>query len=116
MMQPTRPRGCRIGSTDIPGHVREMRVRQPHGHVFRVRRGTLIAESVPGRLRYSGASLGYQLSSVIAGGPSPLIATWLLSTYHSGMVIALFIAACGNVTLVATAFLTDYTNKDISLR
>jgi hypothetical protein len=30
------------------------------------------------------------------------------------MVIALFIAACGIVTLVATAFLTDYTNKDIS--
>jgi MFS family permease len=40
--------------------------------------------------------------------------TWLLSTYHSRMVIALFIAACGIVTLVATAFLTDYTNKDIS--
>ena len=75
----------------------------------------LIAEMFPARLRYSGASLGYQLSSVIAGGPAPLIATWLLSTYHSGMVIALFIAACGIVTLVATAFLTDYTNKDISL-
>jgi metabolite-proton symporter len=75
----------------------------------------LIAEMFPARLRYSGASLGYQLSSVIAGGPAPLIATWLLSTYQSGMVIALFIAACGIVTLVATAFLTDYTNKDISL-
>src|SRR6185437_11718937 len=32
----------------------------------------LIAESFSGRLRYSGASLGYQLSSVIAGGPAPL--------------------------------------------
>ena len=38
----------------------------------------LIAESFTGRLRYSGASLGYQLASVIAGGPAPLIATWLL--------------------------------------
>jgi metabolite-proton symporter len=74
----------------------------------------LIAETFPARLRYSGASLGYQLSSVIAGGPAPLIATWLLSTYHSGNVIALFIAACGVITLAATAFLTDYTNKDIS--
>ena len=37
----------------------------------------LIAESFTGRLRYSGASLGYQLSSLIAGGPAPLIATWL---------------------------------------
>jgi len=75
----------------------------------------LIAETFPARLRYSGASLGYQLSSVFAGGPSPLIATWLLSTYHSGTVIALFIAFCAVVTLIATAFLTDYTNKDISM-
>jgi metabolite-proton symporter len=74
----------------------------------------LIAESFPARLRYSGASLGYQLSSVIAGGPAPLIATWLLSAYHSGTVIALFILACSIVTLAATAFLRDYTNKDIS--
>jgi len=74
----------------------------------------LIAETFPARLRYSGASLGYQLSSVIAGGPAPLIATWLLSTYHSGTVIAMFIAVCAVVTLIATAFLPDYTNKDIS--
>src|SRR5258707_12029646 len=42
----------------------------------------LIAESFTGRLRYSGSSLGYQLASVIAGGPAPLIATWLLGTSH----------------------------------
>src|SRR5207253_10999672 len=39
----------------------------------------LIAESYTGRLRYSGASLGYQLASVIAGGPAPLIATTLFA-------------------------------------
>lgn len=74
----------------------------------------LIAESFPARLRYSGASLGYQLSSLFAGGPAPLIGTWLLSTYHSGQAIALFVLACAMVTLAATAALTDYTNKDIS--
>jgi metabolite-proton symporter len=74
----------------------------------------LIAESFPARLRYSGASLGYQLSSVFAGGPAPLIATWLLSRYHSGFAVALFILACALVTLAATAMLKDYTNKDIS--
>jgi MFS family permease len=42
----------------------------------------LIAESFTGRLRYSGASLGYHLASVIAGGPAPLIATALLARYH----------------------------------
>jgi MFS family permease len=74
----------------------------------------LIAESFPARLRYSGASLGYQLSSVFAGGPAPLVATWLLSRYRSGFAVALFILACALVTLGATAMLKDYTNKDIS--
>ena len=54
----------------------------------------LIAESFTGRLRYSGSSLGYQLASVIAGGPAPLIATWLFGTYHSSTAIAVYIAVC----------------------
>jgi MFS family permease len=75
----------------------------------------LIAESFTGRLRYSGASLGYQLASVFAGGPAPLIAAWLFGTYHSGMAISLYILGCAVISLAATAMLKDYTNKDISL-
>lgn len=74
----------------------------------------LIAESFTGRLRYSGSSLGYQLASVIAGGPAPLIATWLFGTFHSATAIAVYIAICAVVTLVATAMMTDYTGKDIN--
>jgi metabolite-proton symporter len=74
----------------------------------------LIAESFTGRLRYSGSSLGYQLASIIAGGPAPLIATWLFGTYHSSFPIALYIAVCALITLIATAMMTDYTGKDIS--
>jgi len=74
----------------------------------------LIAESFTGRLRYSGASLGYQLASVIAGGPAPLIATWLYATTNSATAIAIYIAACAVITLIATALMTDYTGKDIS--
>jgi len=73
----------------------------------------LIAESFTGRLRYSGASLGYQLASVIAGGPAPLIATWLFGTYQSSYAIALYILACAILTLIATALMKDYTGKDI---
>jgi MFS family permease len=72
----------------------------------------LIAESFSARVRYSGASLGYQLSSLIAGGPSPLIATWLLGRYHSGTAIAVFILFCAGVSLVSTSMLRDYTNRD----
>jgi MFS family permease len=74
----------------------------------------LIAESFTGRLRYSGSSLGYQLASIIAGGPAPLIATWLFGTFHSASAIAVYIAICAVITLVATALMTDYTGRDIS--
>jgi metabolite-proton symporter len=73
----------------------------------------LIAESFPPRLRYSGASLGYQLASIIAGGPAPLIATWLYGEYKSSTSIALFILACAIITLIATSLMRDYTGKDI---
>jgi metabolite-proton symporter len=74
----------------------------------------LIAESFTGRLRYSGASLGYQLASIIAGGPAPLIAAWLFGTFKSATAIAIYIAACAVITLIATALMTDYTGRDIS--
>ena len=74
----------------------------------------LIAESFTGRLRYSGSSLGYQLASIIAGGPAPLIATWLFGTYHSAFAIAVYIAICAIISLIATALMSDYTGKDIS--
>ena len=66
------------------------------------------------RLRYSGSSLGYQLASIIAGGPSPFIATALFATFQSSLPIALYILGCGIIGIIATALLTDYTNKDIS--
>jgi metabolite-proton symporter len=74
----------------------------------------LIAELFPGRLRYSGASLGYQLASVIAGGPAPLIATWLFATYGTPYAIAAYILACAVLSLIATAFMRDYTGKALS--
>ena len=73
----------------------------------------LIAESFTGRLRYSGSSLGYQLASVFAGGPAPLIATYLFAEYKSWVPIAIYILACTVITLVATAMMPDYTNRDI---
>ncbi len=74
----------------------------------------LIAESFTPRLRYSGASMGYQLASIIAGGPAPLIATALFAAYKTGWVIALYILLCAVISIVATARMKDYTGKDIS--
>jgi MFS family permease len=74
----------------------------------------LIAESFTPRLRYSGTSIGYQLASIIAGGPAPLIATWLFAKFHSSWPIAVYILLTAIIGFIATSMLTDYTNKDIS--
>jgi MFS family permease len=74
----------------------------------------LIAEAFSPRLRYSGAGIGYQLASIVAGGPAPFIAAALFAAYHSGMAIACYLLACGVITIIAVSLLPDYTNKDVS--
>jgi metabolite-proton symporter len=71
----------------------------------------VIAEAFPGRLRYSGSSLGYQLASLTSGGPAPLIATYLMHRYSS-MSVAIYIAICAAVSLVALLLLPDRQSRD----
>jgi len=74
----------------------------------------LTAECFTPRLRYSGASIGFQLASVFAGGPAPFIATALLAATGSGQVIALYLLACAIVSVAATAALPSNTNRDFA--
>ena len=61
----------------------------------------LIAESFGTNLRYSGAGLGYQLASVIAGGPAPLIAAAILNATNSSAGISWYIIGCCVVSMIA---------------
>ena len=63
----------------------------------------MIAESFTPRLRYSGASLGYQLASIIAGGPSPFIATALFATFQSSLP-TLYILGCAIIGIIAPLY------------
>jgi len=63
------------------------------------------------RVRYSGASLGSQLSSVIAGGLSPFIATALLP-YGRG-ALAAYIIAMALVTIVAVVIASETRHQEI---
>jgi len=85
----------------------------PHAMMYGPQ-AAMIAESFTGRMRYSGASMGYQLASIIAGGPAPLIATALFARTHSGYAIAGYVLVCGAVSAIAASRMRDYTNKDIS--
>ena len=74
----------------------------------------LIAESFTGRLRYSGAALGFQLASLIADGPAPLIALALLHRFGDPRFLAIYVGACALISLVAAAGLKDRAHQDMS--
>lgn len=69
----------------------------------------LMAEMFPTRMRYSGVSLGYQVTAIVAGSLAPAIATWLLDRFGSAVPIALYLAGAAVITLVA-ALVTRETN------
>ncbi|HEX6993963.1 MAG TPA: MFS transporter [Gammaproteobacteria bacterium] len=66
-----------------------------------------IAEQFPGRLRYSGASLGYQLASITAGGPAPIVALTLFQLFGTSTAVAAYVAFTGLVSLACVALLRD---------
>jgi hypothetical protein len=65
-------------------------------------------------LRYSGASIGYQLASVFAGGPAPLIAVVLFAAYRSGTAVAVYIFICAVISIIACALMKERARLDIS--
>jgi len=71
-----------------------------------------IAETFPTRLRYSGASLGYQAASIIAGGPAPLLAAWLLHTFGTGYAISVYLLLTGVISTFAAAMLARRFSPD----
>lgn len=68
---------------------------------------SLIAESFPTNLRYGGAGLGYQLASVVAGGPAALIATFLIHQFGTAYAVSGYILFSAVVTILACAALPD---------
>jgi len=73
----------------------------------------LIGESFPTHLRYGGAGLGYQLASVFAGGPAPLIATWLLHETGTPYSISIYIVLAAVITVLCCVALADRSRADI---
>ena len=71
-----------------------------------------IAENFPTGLAYAGSGLGYQAASLIAGGPAPLLATWMLAAF-GWQAIAVYVIACVVITLAAAAMLPDRSRTDV---
>jgi MFS family permease len=71
-----------------------------HALMYAVQPATM-AEMFPTRMRYSGVSLGYQVTSIVAGSLAPIIAVRLLETYKSAVPISWYLAATAAVSAVA---------------
>jgi metabolite-proton symporter len=69
--------------------------------------GAFIAEAFPGSRRYSGASLGYQLASITAGGPAPIVALYLFETFGTSMAVAGYVSLTGLISLVCVWLMRD---------
>ncbi|MGE0407131.1 MAG: MFS transporter [Candidatus Korobacteraceae bacterium] len=72
-----------------------------------------LSEMFGARVRYSGASLGSQLASVLAGGLSPFFATELLRRYGSGSAVAVYVIGMAAVTIVAVLVATETARADM---
>jgi len=68
---------------------------------------TWFAELFGTRVRYTGASLPYQIAGIITSGPAPLISAWLFATYRTTTPIAIYIAVTGLISLVSAYFLAE---------
>jgi metabolite-proton symporter len=73
----------------------------------------IMAEMFPTRMRYSGVSLGYQVTSIVAGSLAPLIAVKLLDIYDSSVPIAIYLAGACAITLVAVFFTRETNGIDL---
>nr|WP_325050145.1 MFS transporter [Renibacterium salmoninarum] len=67
----------------------------------------IMAEMFPTRMRYSGVSLGYQVTSVVAGSLAPVIAASLLDQFHFWSPVSIYMMVAALVTLVAVYFLRE---------
>jgi MFS family permease len=74
----------------------------------------LMAEMFPTRMRYSGVSLGYQVTAIFAGSLAPIVAVRLLEIYKSAMPIAIYLAIAAVITLVALAFTRETKGIDLA--
>ncbi|MFF4773932.1 MFS transporter [Microtetraspora fusca] len=66
------------------------------------------------RMRYSGVSAGYQLASIVAGAPAPIIAVALLQGFDSGVPIALYVAVSAVITVIAVFAAKETRDRDLT--
>jgi MFS family permease len=73
----------------------------------------IMAEMFPTRMRYSGVSISYQVTSIVAGSLAPILATTWLRNTGSWVPTAIYLLVAGAITTVAVLTLRE--TRGISL-
>lgn len=73
----------------------------------------LFAEMFPADVRYSGASLGFQIASVFAGGLAPFIMTALLAATGESWSVSLYIIGLAALTFIAVFTISESFRRDL---
>jgi MFS family permease len=73
----------------------------------------MFAELFSTRVRYSAASLAYQVGVIAGGGLAPIIATALYARYHSNIWVSIYIAGACVVSLVCLSILRETRETEL---
>ena len=74
----------------------------------------IMAEMFPTRMRNSGVSTGYQVTSIVAGSFAPIIATFLLREFESSVPIAVYLLIACAISIVALVFTRETRGVDFA--
>ncbi len=72
-----------------------------------------LSELFTTKMRYSGASMGYQIGAIIGGALAPMIATGLLAQFNSTIGISIYMALASVVTVVSVLMLQETYKVDM---
>ncbi|MEU6314367.1 MFS transporter [Streptomyces sp. NPDC047014] len=73
-----------------------------------------ISELFDTKVRYSGASMGSQLASIVAGALAPIIAVELLKDYDSSVPVSVYLSAAALVTTATVLAARETRGRDLS--
>jgi metabolite-proton symporter len=74
---------------------------------------SFIAEMFPTKVRYTGASMGYQLAGIVGGALAPIIATALLDRYDTSVVVSVYVVAVLAVTALCVLIAPETAHLDL---
>jgi metabolite-proton symporter len=75
--------------------------------------GALLSEMFGTSVRYTGASMGYQLAALVGGGFTPLIASTLLAGGPTSIPLVILAMSCGAVTIISIHRVRETSGQDL---